>query len=147
MDPAQRAWLPTCASQLGWSEDDRRRLGHWAPGSHMMDTYDRALCTTELRQRNSIFGKIANDGWTPTKSSDVPRVADVIRTTPPRGSAQEQTVLRIKNEPAIETTSSGKACEPSQIIEESEDDSSASSITWGNCSILSEADIADLYGG
>ena len=50
-----RAWFPTCANQLEWSEEERRRLGHWAPGSQMMDTYDRALCTAELRLRSSIF--------------------------------------------------------------------------------------------
>ena len=35
-----RAWFPTRANQLGRSEGERRRLGHWAPGSKMIDAYD-----------------------------------------------------------------------------------------------------------
>ena len=70
-----RAWFPTCANQLGWSEEERRRLGHWAPGSQMMDTYDRALRTTELRLRSSIFEKITIADWVPTHSFEVPNKA------------------------------------------------------------------------
>ena len=67
-----RNWFPTCANQLGWSEDDRRRLGHWAPGSQMMERYDRAICTTELRLRSSILGMITDSKWTPTQAFEVP---------------------------------------------------------------------------
>ena len=53
-----RNFLPTCASQLGWGLDDRRKVGHWAPGSEMPDKYDRAFCVTELRLRDNIFPKL-----------------------------------------------------------------------------------------
>ena len=60
-----RAWCPTCANQLGWSEEDRRKLGRWAPGFSTMDHYDRAVCTTELRIRNIILWEIRDDARAP----------------------------------------------------------------------------------
>ena len=74
-----RAWFPTCANQLGWSPDDRRKLGHWAPGSVMMEHYDRAVCTTELRLRGNILGGIRNDAWAPTPAFQVPAADPVAK--------------------------------------------------------------------
>lgn len=95
-----RAWFPTCASQLGWSEDDRMRLWHWAPGSQMMDTYDGALFTAELRFRNDIFEKITARGWVPTQSFEVPKKC--IDPHEQRGPGQVQVPLEIENGDHIE---------------------------------------------
>ena len=63
---SERAWLPTCANQLGWNADDRRKIGHMAHGSVMMDHYDRAAYTTELRLRDAISRKVRARNWEPT---------------------------------------------------------------------------------
>ena len=52
----------------GRSEDGRMALGHRAPGSAMMETYNRAVCATGLRMPNSISGKIPNERWHATKA-------------------------------------------------------------------------------
>ena len=139
-----RSWFPTCAAQLGWSEDDRRRLGHWAPGSDMMETYDRAVCTSELRLRNTIMGKITSEGRSPTKAFEVPPAASFEDMPPTRGSdSSGDTQVAIIPTP-------NKNAATGVIITEgelSEDDSSTSSLTWDKLSVLSEVDIADLYGG
>ena len=142
-----RAWLPTCASQLGWSEGDRRRLGHWAPGSVMMETYDRAVCTSELRLRGSIFHKITDENWEPEKEFEAPAVKDSPAPTLVGGSAITTVVKAVTNDNPSE---GGPGCgkgEPGETLGLSdEDDTSSSSITRGKTSVLSEVDIADLYG-
>ena len=129
-----RNWFPTCANQLGWSEDDRRRLGHWAPGSQMMEKYDRAICTTELRLRGSIFDLIPDHKWLPTPAFEVPQPlldSNATSSAPQTGMNQAGT----RPTPAVE-----------EIVDESDGGSSTSSITWDNKSdVLSEVDIADLY--
>ena len=70
-----RNFFPTCSAQLGWSEENRRTVGHWAEGSVMPNVYDRAFCVTELRLRNNILQKIQN-GWVPTQSFEVPMEID-----------------------------------------------------------------------
>ena len=137
-----RAWFPTCAAQLGWSEDDRRRLGHWAPGSAMMETYDRADCTSELRLRNTIMGKIAIEGWSPTKAFEVPPT-DSIENNPP---VQEPASGRETQVGTSATPKEDAVNKVSTDCELSGDDSSTSSLTWDKVSVLSEVDIADLYG-
>ena len=130
-----RNWFPTCASQLGWSEDDRRKLGHWAPGSYMMEKYDRAICTTELRLRSSIFGMITDKKWEPTPAFEVP-----LTLTDSHEGVLVNPPVKEKDDESHEDTQ-GKRTE---TVEES--DSSTSSITWDNKSDgLSEVDITDLY--
>ena len=130
-----RAWFPTCANQLGRSEDGRRRLGHWDPGSQMMETYDRDVCATELRLGRSISGMITDRKWSPTAAFEAPR---------PISDTNEGSVV-----PGI--TPTVEIVQPmTPITEEIEGDTdegpSTSSMTWGNKSDgLSEVDIADLY--
>ena len=130
-----RNWFPTCANQLGWSEDDRRRLGHWAPGSFTMEKYDRDICTTELRLGSSIFGTITDNKWEPTPAFEVPKpLANSLDAN--------QTNPQVTNEKTIEQVTT----HVERIEAVSDDDSSTSSMTWDNKSDgLSEVDIADLY--
>ena len=141
-----RAWFPTCAAQLGWSEDDRRRLGHWAPGSAMMETYDRAFCTSELRLRSKILGNITIDGWQPTKEFEVPQQIGDANNVQNGGSPSNQATLKIKDSPATQEVAGLVKNEQNDDVGESGDESSTSSVTWDNESVLSEVDIADLYG-
>jgi len=66
-----RTFLATCANQLGWSREDREKLGRWAPGSNMPNRYDRATCATELRLRDSVLDSIRK-GWSPAGMFEVP---------------------------------------------------------------------------
>ena len=66
-----RNFMPTCASQLGWSREDRETLGRWKPGSIMPNVYDRAACVTELRLRSSVSKQIQS-GWIPANSFEIP---------------------------------------------------------------------------
>ena len=66
-----RAVLPTWAAQLGWHKEDRTALGRWAPNSEMPNWYDRAVCNTELRLRNTILSKY-NEGWKPSGAFELP---------------------------------------------------------------------------
>ena len=133
-------WFPICANQLGWSEDDRRRLGHWAPGSQMMERYDRAACATELRLGSAIFGKITNGQWEPARSFEAPiQVGDASAnntglTTAPNHNPNERDGLLLTQQQ-----------EPAEL---SGDDTSTSSVTRGNKSgALSGVAISDLYSG
>ena len=40
----------------------------------MMEHYDRAVCTAELRPRNSVLRKIRGDSWGPTPAFQAPAV-------------------------------------------------------------------------
>ena len=133
-----RNWFPTCANQLGWSEEDRRKLGHWAPGSLMMERYDKAVCTTELRLRSSIFGMITDRSWVPTQSYEVP---NQLKITPDEG------VTQLVPSQAVRADEGWAPQMPKgeDKVESSDGGSSTSSITWDNKSDgLSEVDIADL---
>ena len=139
-----RNWFPTCANQLGWSEDDRRKLGHWAPGSQMMEKYDRAVCTTELRLRSSIFGMITDSKWTPTAAFEVP-----LSLVKGEAMASNQTAISEPWSGHQVSENSIQATPTMERIEEVSDGSSTSSITWDNksdgLSEVEEVNIADLY--
>ena len=65
-----RSFLPTCASQLNFSRENREALGRWRAGSLMPDRYGRAACVTELRLRNSVLEQFAR-GWRPSLDLEV----------------------------------------------------------------------------
>ena len=67
-----RAVLPTWAAKLGWHKEDRTTLGRWAPNSEMSNWYDRAVCNTELRLRNTILSKY-NEGRKPSGAFELPK--------------------------------------------------------------------------
>ena len=143
-----RAWFPTCANQLGWSEDERRRLGHWVPGPRAMDTYDRAVCTTELRVRNSNLGKITNSGWAPTPSFDVPN--NQLRDVTQQSGGSEVSQPKKQSDHGATSAIVVKLGQdtPPALRAESDENSSTSSVAWDNASdVLSEVDIEDLYSG
>ena len=71
---SHRNWFPSCVGQLGWSEEQRRKLGRWEPGSKMPARYDRAVCSTEILARNSILEMINPQGWAPTPEFEVPNM-------------------------------------------------------------------------
>ena len=66
------AWPPPCANQLGWSEEERRKHGHWATGSAMVGHNDRACCTAGMRLRDRILAQIRDDSGAPTDAFQVP---------------------------------------------------------------------------
>ena len=73
------AVLPTWAAQLGWHKEDRTALGRWAPNSEMPNWYDRAVCNTELRLRNTILSKY-NEGWKPSGAFELPKTQTQMKT-------------------------------------------------------------------
>ena len=134
-----RAGFPTCANQLGRSEDDRRTLGHWAHGSQMMERYYRDVCVAELRLGNSIFGKITNGRRAPTGSFEVPHPSAEPGINEKAGISQEIATIPSERD---------KSClpQPEELLEQSGDDASTSSATWDNRSdVLSDVDISDLH--
>ena len=66
-----RNFYATCARQLLFSKEERNTLGHWKADSEMRNTYDRAVCATELRLRDSILNKI-DGGWRPAPAFEIP---------------------------------------------------------------------------
>ena len=102
----------------------------------MMEKYDRAVCTSELRLRSSIFGLIKDRSWVPTAAFEVPKElegGEVETKLPPALQVNPQVNDAMKDPIPEETVVSSDEC------------SSTSSITWGNKSdCLSEVDIADL---
>ena len=102
----------------------------------MMERYDRAICTTELRLRSSILGMITDSKWTPTQAFEVPG-----QITDPPCTTQTLTLA------ATGSSEKDKPQLPKEggIVDSSDGGSSTSSITWENKSDgLSEVDIADL---
>ena len=67
-----RTWFSTCARQLLVKKEDRTTLGRRAPDCDMPGRYDRAVCATELRLRNTISEK-ARGGWRPAHAFEVPQ--------------------------------------------------------------------------
>ena len=67
-----RNFYATCARQLLYSKEERNTLGHWKADSEMCDRYDRAVCATELKLRNSILAKL-DGGWRPVPEFEVPK--------------------------------------------------------------------------
>ena len=110
----------------------------------MMETYDRAVCATELRLRDAIFGKITTEGWHPTKAFEAPKSVENENTPIIGGSAQTPAILHVEDGHPGTNESVTAVCK-THASEASESDSSTSSITWDNVSVLSEVDIADLY--
>ena len=53
-------FLPSCATELSFSVEDRNRLGHWQTGSAMCERYDRSMCTRELLLRSTILQNISD---------------------------------------------------------------------------------------
>ena len=73
--------LPSCATELSFSVEDRNRLGHWQTGSAMCERYDRSTCTQELLLRSTIVKNII-DGWKPVGPFSVPVVPTVCLMAP-----------------------------------------------------------------
>ena len=103
----------------------------------MMEKYDRAICTTELRLGSSIFGMITDKKWEPTLAFEVPlslpKPHHVDQVTPHEnpGNDESRLITQVKTDETV-----------------GESDSSTSSMTWDNKSDgLSEVDISDLYSG
>ena len=131
-----RAWFPACANQPRWSEEEeRRRLGHWAPGSQTMDTYDRALCTTELRLRNSIFEKITVEGWFPTQSSEVRNKSIKDNTSATKTPPISQPLLKIENNDPSEGGGGSEKATPAESEGQPNGESPTSSVSWHNVSV------------
>ena len=76
-----RNFYATCARQLLFSKEERNTLGDWEPDSEMCNTYDRAVCATELRLRGNILNKI-DGGWRPSPAFEVPNSSQ--EGAPPR---------------------------------------------------------------
>ena len=66
-----RAFIPTCAAQLQFDLEKRRKLGRWSANSAMPDHYDRAACASELATRCQILDSLA-EGWRPAKEFEIP---------------------------------------------------------------------------
>ena len=75
-------FLPSCATELPFSAEDRNRLGHWQSGSTMCERYDRSTCTQELLIRSTILENIS-DGWMPVGPFSIP-VAPTVEISAPR---------------------------------------------------------------
>ena len=145
-----RAFFPTCANQLGWSEEDRRKIGHWAPGSVMMEHYDRAVCTTELRLRDDILRRVRTQNWVPTGSFEVPNASPDIAVGGPQIDGPAVDPPFCDTEPAKprsgarEVVPPGLAgCDPSFEATQSDDETSLG--TDAEDADFSEVDISDLY--
>ena len=135
-----RNFLPTCASQLGWDLDDRRKVGHWAPGSEMPGKYDRAFCVTEQRLRGNIFSKIGG-GWAPAISYEVPNVTE-------RGNSQnsEADTIRVgAQDTAVFPSPENKQEDATgNASEQSDGDTSTGTVSAECLEEFSDVDIADL---
>ena len=66
-----RSFMPTCAAQLQFDLEKRRKLGRWSASSMMPDKYDRATCATELATRARVINSFA-EGWRPAKEFEIP---------------------------------------------------------------------------
>ena len=53
------------------STDDMERLGRWAKGSSMPDTYDNALGLSELMARHTVLQELRR-GWRPAAEGELP---------------------------------------------------------------------------
>ena len=141
-----RNWLPTCANQLGWTQEDRRKLGHWAANSEMMDRYDRALCTTELRLRNGIVSRISAEGWAPTASFEVPEEPKLTTgVTPMKGEptpTPDDTPQDGGPTPAPEVVPVKGVAPPG----ESDSETSVGTAPSDHIDDIEEVDISDLFG-
>ena len=96
-----RGWAPTCASQLNFPREDRGKLGHWAPGSIMPERYDKAICATELKLRDTIFSKLRS-GWRPQHafqvgSQDTPAMVEA-ELDVDSDTSETSTASAVKNE-------------------------------------------------
>ena len=54
------------------SEEDLERLGHWAKGSSMPQSYDNAAGVSELQARYTIIGALQS-GWRPAGQGELPQ--------------------------------------------------------------------------
>ena len=66
-----RSFMPTCAGQLQYDLDKRRKLGRWSATSTMPDRYDRSVCATELATRSGILTEMSQ-GWRPAREFEIP---------------------------------------------------------------------------
>ena len=66
-----RAFIPTCAEQLQFGMEKRRKLGRWSATSTIPDRYDRAAGAPELATRNKMSGSFA-EGWRQSKEFGIP---------------------------------------------------------------------------
>ena len=75
-------FLPSCATELSFSVEDRNRLGHWQTGSAMCERYDRPTCTQEFPIRSTILANIS-EGWRPVGPFSIP-VAPTVEVMAPK---------------------------------------------------------------
>ena len=95
-----RGWGPTCANQLNPPREERERLGHWAPGGMMPDSYDKAVCATELKLRGEIFSEI-RPGWRPPNAFQVRTPERPANTQTAAGSETESDTSETSTSPHI----------------------------------------------
>ena len=71
-----RSFIPTCAAQLQFDLEKRRKLGRWSATSMMPELYDRATCASELATRSKVLDSLA-EGWRPAKEFEIPETFGV----------------------------------------------------------------------
>ena len=135
-------------------------MGHWAPGSVMMEHYDRAQCATELRLRGDILERVRNQGWAPAGSFEVPappqrtggESQEVVCPVQTKSCTKDDALTACSQEKGhtpCDTAGENKtSCETTGIsppFDKAESDDETSLGTDVEEAEFSEVDISDLY--